>query len=87
MKCREAACAGRMAQANRRGSHEIRGKGVTNVGDTWQDVTLFCFFFPLAGRKAGKGFYVYQEGVKNRSVNSGMDEILARFKVPAKPEV
>ncbi|NXC77180.1 ECHA enzyme, partial [Anhinga anhinga] len=39
------------------------------------------------GRKAGKGFYVYQEGVKNRSVNSGMDEILARFKVPAKPEV
>ncbi|KFV13277.1 hypothetical protein N340_03238, partial [Tauraco erythrolophus] len=39
------------------------------------------------GRKAGKGFYVYQEGVKNRSVNSGMEEILARFKVPAKPEV
>ncbi|XP_037246668.1 trifunctional enzyme subunit alpha, mitochondrial isoform X2 [Falco biarmicus] len=39
------------------------------------------------GRKAGKGFYVYQEGVKNRNVNSGMDEILARFKVPAKPEV
>ncbi|NWU71910.1 ECHA enzyme, partial [Pterocles burchelli] len=39
------------------------------------------------GRKAGKGFYIYQEGVKNRSVNSGMDEILARFKVPAKPEV
>uniref|UniRef100_A0A8C0HS27 enoyl-CoA hydratase n=1 Tax=Buteo japonicus TaxID=224669 RepID=A0A8C0HS27_9AVES len=39
------------------------------------------------GRKAGKGFYVYQEGVKNRSLNSGMDEILARFKVPAKPEV
>ncbi|NXT96101.1 ECHA enzyme, partial [Anhinga rufa] len=39
------------------------------------------------GRKAGKGFYVYQERVKNRSVNSGMDEILARFKVPAKPEV
>ncbi|XP_063186868.1 trifunctional enzyme subunit alpha, mitochondrial isoform X2 [Chroicocephalus ridibundus] len=39
------------------------------------------------GRKAGKGFYVYQEGVKNRNVNSGMDEILARFKVAAKPEV
>ncbi|XP_065487243.1 trifunctional enzyme subunit alpha, mitochondrial [Caloenas nicobarica] len=39
------------------------------------------------GRKAGKGFYVYQEGVKNRSVNSGMDEILAQFKVPARPEV
>lgn len=51
------------------------------------DSVLFFFFFPLAGRKAGKGFYVYQEGVKNRSVNSGMDEILARFKVPAKPEV
>uniref|UniRef100_A0A8D0FP71 enoyl-CoA hydratase n=1 Tax=Strix occidentalis caurina TaxID=311401 RepID=A0A8D0FP71_STROC len=39
------------------------------------------------GRKAGKGFYIYQEGVKNRSVNSGTDEILARFKLPAKPEV
>ncbi|XP_009955688.1 PREDICTED: trifunctional enzyme subunit alpha, mitochondrial-like, partial [Leptosomus discolor] len=39
------------------------------------------------GRKAGKGFYIYQEGVKNRNVNSGMDEILARFKVPARPEV
>uniref|UniRef100_A0A8C5X2N3 Trifunctional enzyme subunit alpha, mitochondrial n=1 Tax=Malurus cyaneus samueli TaxID=2593467 RepID=A0A8C5X2N3_9PASS len=34
------------------------------------------------GRKTGKGFYVYQEGVKNRSVNSGMDEILEKFKVP-----
>lgn len=45
------------------------------------------FFFPLAGRKAGKGFYIYQEGVKNRSLNSGMDEILAQFKLPAKPEV
>uniref|UniRef100_A0A803VAT4 enoyl-CoA hydratase n=1 Tax=Ficedula albicollis TaxID=59894 RepID=A0A803VAT4_FICAL len=39
------------------------------------------------GRKAGKGFYVYQEGVKNRSVNSGMDEILQKFRVPANPEV
>ncbi|OXB53885.1 hypothetical protein ASZ78_008490, partial [Callipepla squamata] len=39
------------------------------------------------GRKAGKGFYIYQEGVKNRSLNSGMDEILAQFKLPAKPEV
>ncbi|XP_053106420.1 trifunctional enzyme subunit alpha, mitochondrial [Hemicordylus capensis] len=39
------------------------------------------------GRKAGKGFYIYQEGVKNRSINTGMDEILARFKVPARPEV
>uniref|UniRef100_A0A8C3TB33 Trifunctional enzyme subunit alpha, mitochondrial n=1 Tax=Chelydra serpentina TaxID=8475 RepID=A0A8C3TB33_CHESE len=39
------------------------------------------------GRKAGKGFYVYQQGVKNRSVNSGMNEILAQFKVPSRPEV
>uniref|UniRef100_A0A8C3TVB1 Trifunctional enzyme subunit alpha, mitochondrial n=1 Tax=Catharus ustulatus TaxID=91951 RepID=A0A8C3TVB1_CATUS len=39
------------------------------------------------GRKAGKGFYVYQEGVKNRSVNSGMDEILQKFRVPANPDV
>uniref|UniRef100_A0A8C9EN79 enoyl-CoA hydratase n=1 Tax=Pavo cristatus TaxID=9049 RepID=A0A8C9EN79_PAVCR len=39
------------------------------------------------GRKAGKGFYIYQEGVKNRSLNSGMDEVLAQFKLPAKPEV
>ncbi|XP_050828751.1 trifunctional enzyme subunit alpha, mitochondrial isoform X2 [Serinus canaria] len=39
------------------------------------------------GRKAGKGFYVYQEGVKNRSVNSGMDEILEKFRVPANPDV
>lgn len=46
-----------------------------------------CLFLSPAGRKAGKGFYVYQEGVKNRNVNSGMDEILARFKVAAKPEV
>uniref|UniRef100_A0A8D2JBM2 Trifunctional enzyme subunit alpha, mitochondrial n=1 Tax=Varanus komodoensis TaxID=61221 RepID=A0A8D2JBM2_VARKO len=39
------------------------------------------------GRKAGKGFYLYQEGVKNRNVNAGMDEILERFQVGAKPEV
>lgn len=66
-------------------SQKIRSKGVGSKWDAWQDVTV-PFLFP-AGRKAGKGFYVYQEGVKNRSVNSGMDEILARFKVPAKPEV
>lgn len=53
--------------------------------DVWQDVT--CLSLSPTGRKAGKGFYVYQEGVKNRSVNSGMDEILARFKMPANPEV
>ncbi|XP_010213200.1 PREDICTED: trifunctional enzyme subunit alpha, mitochondrial [Tinamus guttatus] len=39
------------------------------------------------GRKAGKGFYVYQEGVKNRNVNSAVEEILKRFKVQSKPEV
>ncbi|XP_033916451.1 trifunctional enzyme subunit alpha, mitochondrial isoform X1 [Melopsittacus undulatus] len=39
------------------------------------------------GRKTGKGFYVYQEGVKNRSVNSAMDEVLAQFQVPANPDV
>ncbi|KAJ7341403.1 hypothetical protein JRQ81_005460 [Phrynocephalus forsythii] len=39
------------------------------------------------GRKAGKGFYVYQQGVKNRSVNSSMDELLKKFKLEAKPEV
>uniref|UniRef100_A0A6J0VAI3 enoyl-CoA hydratase n=1 Tax=Pogona vitticeps TaxID=103695 RepID=A0A6J0VAI3_9SAUR len=39
------------------------------------------------GRKSGKGFYVYQEGVKDRSINNGMDEILQKFKLAAKPEV
>ncbi|XP_037384291.1 trifunctional enzyme subunit alpha, mitochondrial [Talpa occidentalis] len=39
------------------------------------------------GRKSGKGFYIYQEGVKNKSLNSDMDGILAGLKVPAKPEV
>ncbi|XP_054845016.1 trifunctional enzyme subunit alpha, mitochondrial [Eublepharis macularius] len=39
------------------------------------------------GRKAGKGFYIYQESVKNRNINTGMDEILERFKMPANPEV
>nr|XP_060610782.1 trifunctional enzyme subunit alpha, mitochondrial [Anolis sagrei ordinatus] len=39
------------------------------------------------GRKAGKGFYIYQSGVKERSLNSGMDEILEKFRVEAKPEV
>uniref|UniRef100_A0ACB8G950 Uncharacterized protein n=1 Tax=Sphaerodactylus townsendi TaxID=933632 RepID=A0ACB8G950_9SAUR len=39
------------------------------------------------GRKAGKGFYIYQQGVKNRNINTGMGEILERFKIPANPEV
>lgn len=41
----------------------------------------------LIGRKSGKGFYIYQEGVKERNINTGVDEILERFRVPAKPEV
>ncbi|XP_029794013.1 trifunctional enzyme subunit alpha, mitochondrial [Suricata suricatta] len=39
------------------------------------------------GRKSGKGFYVYQEGVKNKSLNSDMDGILASLKVPPKSDV
>lgn len=39
------------------------------------------------GRKSGKGFYIYQEGSKNKSLNSEMDSILASLKLPAKPEV
>ncbi|XP_030054499.1 trifunctional enzyme subunit alpha, mitochondrial-like [Microcaecilia unicolor] len=39
------------------------------------------------GRKSGKGFYIYQAGVKNRAVNSGAEEILEKFKLVAKPEV
>ncbi|ELW71671.1 Trifunctional enzyme subunit alpha, mitochondrial [Tupaia chinensis] len=39
------------------------------------------------GHKSGKGFYIYQEGVKNKSVNSDMDSVLASVKVPPKSEV
>ncbi|MEE6473542.1 hypothetical protein FKM82_010072 [Ascaphus truei] len=39
------------------------------------------------GRKSGKGFYLYQEGVKNRVLNSGTDGILEKFRLQARPEV
>ncbi|XP_043839335.1 trifunctional enzyme subunit alpha, mitochondrial [Dromiciops gliroides] len=39
------------------------------------------------GRKSGKGFYIYQEGVKSKSLNSGMDEILTNLKVSSPSEV
>ncbi|XP_002913832.2 trifunctional enzyme subunit alpha, mitochondrial [Ailuropoda melanoleuca] len=39
------------------------------------------------GRKSGKGFYIYQEGVKSKNVNSDMDGILASLKVPPKSDV
>ncbi|OCT81495.1 hypothetical protein XELAEV_18028315mg [Xenopus laevis] len=39
------------------------------------------------GRKSGKGFYIYQQGVKSRPINSGTEEILEKFKLQAKPEV
>uniref|UniRef100_K7GDF6 enoyl-CoA hydratase n=1 Tax=Pelodiscus sinensis TaxID=13735 RepID=K7GDF6_PELSI len=70
----------------------------TRAGTTWASLHQeSCGLVPAhgsirtasggAGRKAGKGFYVYQQGVKNRSVNTSMDEILAQFKVPSRPEV
>lgn len=39
------------------------------------------------GRKSGKGFYVYKEGVKSRDLNSEMDSVLAGLQVSPKPEV
>nr|XP_036846527.1 trifunctional enzyme subunit alpha, mitochondrial isoform X1 [Manis javanica]XP_036846528.1 trifunctional enzyme subunit alpha, mitochondrial isoform X2 [Manis javanica] len=39
------------------------------------------------GRKSGKGFYIYQEGVKSKNLNSDMDSILASLKVPPKSDV
>ncbi|XP_012507943.1 PREDICTED: trifunctional enzyme subunit alpha, mitochondrial [Propithecus coquereli] len=39
------------------------------------------------GRKSGKGFYIYQEGVKNKNLNSDMDSIFATLKLPPKSEV
>ncbi|XP_037002607.1 trifunctional enzyme subunit alpha, mitochondrial [Artibeus jamaicensis] len=39
------------------------------------------------GRKSGKGFYVYQEGVKSKNLNSDMDSVLASLQVPPKSDV
>ncbi|XP_056419643.1 trifunctional enzyme subunit alpha, mitochondrial [Hyla sarda] len=39
------------------------------------------------GRKSGKGFYVYQPGTKERSVNSGAEEILEKYKLPVRTDV
>ncbi|KAJ8796238.1 hypothetical protein J1605_018035 [Eschrichtius robustus] len=39
------------------------------------------------GRKSGKGFYIYQEGVKNKNLNSDIDSILAGLKMPSQPDV
>ncbi|XP_069461679.1 trifunctional enzyme subunit alpha, mitochondrial isoform X2 [Ambystoma mexicanum] len=39
------------------------------------------------GRKSGKGFYVYQQGVKGKTLNSGADEILERFKLKPTSDV
>ncbi|XP_040283002.1 trifunctional enzyme subunit alpha, mitochondrial [Bufo bufo] len=39
------------------------------------------------GRKSGKGFYVYQQGMKERSVNSAAEEILEKFRLQARPDV
>ncbi|XP_066450509.1 trifunctional enzyme subunit alpha, mitochondrial [Eleutherodactylus coqui] len=39
------------------------------------------------GRKSGKGFYVYQQGVKERAVNSGAEEILEKYKLSARADV
>ncbi|XP_036922657.1 trifunctional enzyme subunit alpha, mitochondrial [Sturnira hondurensis] len=39
------------------------------------------------GRKSGKGFYVYKEGVKSKNLNSDMDSVLASLQVPPKSDV
>uniref|UniRef100_A0A8C4RM13 Trifunctional enzyme subunit alpha, mitochondrial n=1 Tax=Erpetoichthys calabaricus TaxID=27687 RepID=A0A8C4RM13_ERPCA len=39
------------------------------------------------GRKSGKGCYIYQEGVKSKNVNPGLEEIVEKFKLPVNSEV
>lgn len=38
------------------------------------------------GRKAGKGCYLYQPGVRAKNLNPGAKEIMERFKIPSNPE-
>ncbi|XP_067840534.1 trifunctional enzyme subunit alpha, mitochondrial-like [Heptranchias perlo] len=39
------------------------------------------------GRKTGKGYFLYQAGVKGKNLNPGAKEILDRFKLPVNPGV
>ncbi|XP_006835285.1 PREDICTED: trifunctional enzyme subunit alpha, mitochondrial [Chrysochloris asiatica] len=39
------------------------------------------------GRKSGKGFYIYEEGVKSKNLNSDMDSILAGLQLVPKADV
>ena len=38
----------------------------------------------IAGRKSGKGFYVYEPGVKERPINEKCLDILKKYKLQAK---
>ena len=64
----------RLERYSRLAEKKIRRSGL------W-DLVILPF---LLGRKSGKGFYIYQEGVKTKNVNSDMDGILASLKVPPK---
>lgn len=44
------------------------------------------FNFAFSGRKAGKGCYLYQPGVRAKNLNPGAKEIMERFKIPSNPE-